>query len=305
MPRFDVVCGNPPYQSQEKKQKLWPKFVQLGVDILKPNGIMGMITPNSWLAGSANIKRGKTGVFKDVFSKYKLKYTNLENCKKHFPDVGVSISYFILEKIIANEFDTTWRVEELEYKFDIRDYDFLPPNMNFTQLSINKKMFSSELKFESYRLSSGGVKRKLGVDEPDEIKNIKTYVRGSNLYKVNFAYFDMIVNPKVQNMNKVIIPMSGAEKFMPYVDFEKVPICLECYIIELSEDATYEGCISYFNSKLMRFMFEKNRSSGFIQIYVVKNIPEIDFTRSWTDAEIYDHFKLTKAEIKYIENSVK
>ncbi len=57
---FDVVLGNPPYQKSGKgrAEKLWTKFIAQGSDISK-NGYLLMITPNSWLAGSKNIKKEK------------------------------------------------------------------------------------------------------------------------------------------------------------------------------------------------------------------------------------------------------
>lgn len=77
---FDCIVGNPPYVSQEYtsretfeqikkshlakyyqgKMDLWYFFVCYGIDILKPNGLLGFIVPNNWVTNAgASILRNK------------------------------------------------------------------------------------------------------------------------------------------------------------------------------------------------------------------------------------------------------
>jgi len=302
---FDVVVGNPPYQKSGKgrAEKLWTKFIAQGSDISK-NGYLLMITPNSWLAGSKNIKKGSIGVYHDYFCKYKLIYANIEKCNIYFPKVGVKFSYFLLKSEKSENFETIWDLVNEKIKFDIRKFDFLPPNMNIVQMNINNKIFNKTC-YKVIPLTGGDKFRKTGLDNPTQSHYIKTFVRGNNLSTTYFAYFDKVVNESVANIRKVVIPMSGAEKFMPFVDCEGIPVCISSYIIELDEKDIYNGALSYFNSKIVRFLFEKNRSSGFIQVFVAKNIPKLDLSKTWTDQELYEHFNLTQEEIDYIEESVK
>jgi hypothetical protein len=54
--KFDVIVGNPPYQSAANTGRLgsrgesaiWPKFVEKSLRLLKPNGHLGMVHPTSW-----------------------------------------------------------------------------------------------------------------------------------------------------------------------------------------------------------------------------------------------------------------
>ena len=46
--KFDVVVGNPPYQSTNKGVRnigspLWPKFIEQSAKLLKENAIMAMV----------------------------------------------------------------------------------------------------------------------------------------------------------------------------------------------------------------------------------------------------------------------
>ena len=38
---------------------------------------------------------------------------------------------------------------------------------------------------------------------------------------------------------------------------------------------------------------------------MVRALPKLDLTRTWTDQELYAHFGLTDEEIRYIEEQVK
>ena len=50
--KFDVVLGNPPYQSNNNKSnKLWPSFIEKSISLLSENGYLGLVTPISWLRG--------------------------------------------------------------------------------------------------------------------------------------------------------------------------------------------------------------------------------------------------------------
>lgn len=49
----------------------------------------------------------------------------------------------------------------------------------------------------------------------------------------------------------------------------------------------------------------ENTRSGRNLGLALKFFPELDFTRTWTDQELYQHFNLTQEEIDYIESVVK
>lgn len=106
--KFDVVVGNPPFQEskedgerKDQASNLWSKFWAKGIKIAKPDGVVAFITPTSWLSPSADLK-GKDKIndhsrLWDVFNDY-TSVANVTDVSKHFPGVGSSFGYVIVDK---------------------------------------------------------------------------------------------------------------------------------------------------------------------------------------------------------------
>ena len=95
--KFDCLVTNPPYQDSshvEKKNTLWRKWISFNEKIVKDNGITSLVIPSSWM-GSGPILR--ENFLEKGKVKYNLTYINRDECKKHFPNVGSTFSYFVME----------------------------------------------------------------------------------------------------------------------------------------------------------------------------------------------------------------
>jgi hypothetical protein len=73
---------------------------------------------------------------------------------------------------------------------------------------------------------------------------------------------------------------------------------------EFENDATVEGLKSYFESKLVKFL-NKDKWSQYNEPKILNLLPVVDFTKEWSDEDLYRHFNLTQEEIDYVEASVK
>lgn len=106
--KFDVVVGNPPFQEskedgerKDQASNLWSKFWAKSIKITKPDGVVALITPTSWLSPSADLK-GKDKIndhdrLWDVFDDFS-SVANVSDVSKHFPGVGSSFGYVIVDK---------------------------------------------------------------------------------------------------------------------------------------------------------------------------------------------------------------
>lgn len=66
-----------------------------------------------------------------------------------------------------------------------------------------------------------------------------------------------------------------------------------------------QNFLDYCNTKFVRYIISVTHTSKNNSKQTFRSVPAIDLTRSWTDAELYKHFKLTKDEIALIESTVK
>ena len=88
--KYDVVIGNPPFQGNGSGWKLYPKFIQKGMEEAP---IVAMVVPNKWLTnrGSRKIRQEMKGgsLWCD------------NDVNHHFPGVCDNIGYFVYDRDAA------------------------------------------------------------------------------------------------------------------------------------------------------------------------------------------------------------
>ena len=84
-------------------------------------------------------------------------------------------------------------------------------------------------------------------------------------------------------------------------------VCTETYVVVGTYDTLVDAknVISYMTTKFFRFlvMLKKNTQSATRQVY--EFVPMQDFSKPWTDEELYKKYDLTKDEIDFIESMIK
>jgi hypothetical protein len=106
--KFDVIVGNPPYQEtkddgnrKDQASNLWSKFWGWAIKNSNDTGKVALVTPTSWITPSQDLK-GDDKIFGmsrlwDVFNTYS-SYANVIDVAKHFPGVGSTFGYAIIDK---------------------------------------------------------------------------------------------------------------------------------------------------------------------------------------------------------------
>jgi hypothetical protein len=91
--KFDVVVGNPPYQSPVKKSdSIWKFFVIKATELVKDNGFVVFVNPCSW-------RKPEHKLFK-IFQNNYLRYLEIHNQKDGIKTFGAGTRYdwYILQK---------------------------------------------------------------------------------------------------------------------------------------------------------------------------------------------------------------
>ena len=289
---FDIIVGNPPYQDTDdsgkrkaKNRNLWSIFIEKSFNnFLKDNGYLLFITPYSFM--SLGFK------YKDIFYKNHIIYLNIKECEKHFK-VGSSFCYYLIKKTPnKKKSEVKCLYNKKLYESDIYINDdtyFLPILLSKNSLSIIHKFYNNKLEKINFKTSSElhktNAKKKI-----DYCNNVFIHpIRHTTKYK------DLCSSVKhsLADKNKILLNLSG--NLQPLYNDGSMGFT-QCQMYYLTNNKKY---IDVLNSKLYSFIFSICKWSGFNSDLIFKNIPYIDnFT---TNEEIYSIFKLTKEEIKLIE----
>lgn len=84
-------------------------------------------------------------------------------------------------------------------------------------------------------------------------------------------------------------------------------ICNQSYLVIGPFDSK-EICLnvmSYISTKLFRFMVLQKKNAQHAMRGVYQFVPIQDFSKPWTDAELYAKYNLTEEEIAFIESMIK
>jgi site-specific DNA-methyltransferase (adenine-specific) len=313
--KFDVICGNPPYQSNEDrnskgnkvksyKQPLWPLFVLKGLELLKPNGFLSLITPMSWLAGTYDIRKGRVHLLNKFTSDFNLKYCNLDSekiAKTHFNGIGSTFSYFIVQNS-PYEFDTVVDNKYGTHNMDMSKVKSIPLDPHPIKLSINSKTINSDLEkfaFKSVTFKPDGK----DTNSMSETHQIKGYCNGGQMGNTIFSYWEK--PDKYYGKRKILIGKMD-RTYLPFVDNEGLNIGQnQLWYCEMRNEDIYETAIKIFNHPLYKFLINSNKHGAGPETHLIYSLPKIDLSKIWTDEEIFKNFDLNEEEIDYIKRNVK
>ena len=301
--KFDAVVGNPPYadsKREDEANKLWPFFVNKAYELVKDDGYVAMVTPNSWMVPTADIGKGNgknsVSIFNDIFKKNNLIVANIDSetiNKKYFNGVGSTFSYYVMQKSPYNGV-TKFITQTGDINIDISKTDSLPKIVNHESMSIMQKMVGEPFKFYDQNHNMNG--KESSTNTP-EFKH--------KIYHTNKAGGTYWWGEKLAPYNsspKVIISISG--KYLPvFNDTDGFSNMCLAAVFDTVTDAKQAQIV--LSSKLYSFWVEMQKFSGFNPRKIILTLPKLDLSQQWDDNKIYSHFGITPDEIKFIEETIK
>jgi site-specific DNA-methyltransferase (adenine-specific) len=89
---------------------------------------------------------------------------------------------------------------------------------------------------------------------------------------------------------------------------EPVAICTETYIVTgaLKTKVQAENYLGFSKTKFFRFMLSLRVIIQHLTSKCFSWVPDLgDYSKAWTDEELYEHFGLTKKEVEHVEKTIK
>lgn len=320
--KLDAIVGNPPYQVNvgEKKDNygmlIFHKFVGISIQ-MKPSYV-SMIFPSRWFTGGRGLDEFRSTMLNDDRIRH---ITDFVDSTDLFPtaDISGGINYILWDKKYHGLCDFTGihkgRVTRMERQLNQFE-TFVRRN---DALSIIEKIIGKSERFMSETVSGqtpfGFITTFKGKSEPF---NDSIALYGSNGSITYVSRSEVEKNSQIIDKFKVIFtkaaPGGGSsDRNGMYLLLSSLQIiqpkevCTQTFLVGDSFERYDEAvnCMNYLKCKLTRFLILQSMTSQDLSPERFRFVPLQDFTRPWTDADLYVKYNLTADEISFIESMIK
>lgn len=326
--KFDVIIGNPPYQMNDgggegsSATPIYDKFVKNAIK-LNPR-YLTMIIPARWYSGGKGLDRFRDEMLNDRHLRIIHDFPETSDC---FPGINIrgGVCYFLwdrnqkgdcliynhkgnivtsfIERPLLEGNSTTF----IRYNEAI---SILNKVRSFKEETMDNRVqsrlpFGIPSNFENYELTKSS-KANITLFRSDRSKSSQKQVFIESRYITkNIAWKDK---------KKVLVSKAspGGDEYPHsiistplYADVNTV--CTETYLIVDFVNNKVEGqnLISYMTTRFFRFMMSLIKNTQNISKGVFAFVPVQDYSKSWTDEELYAKYGLTEEEIAFIESMIR
>ena len=319
--KFDVIISNPPYQLDDggnsaSAKPIYDLFVNKA-KALNPRYVC-MIIPARWYTGGKGLDDFRESMLTDNRISYLCDYVNSKDC---FSGLSVSggICYFLWERDYKGDCKYVSINTGVESSA-IRKLNEFPVFVRYNEaVRIVHKVQSEKEPSLSEMITS---RNPYGI--PTNARGQKR--KGACEYKLisseGEGYIpakDILSNKKTADRYKVMITRIMREhagepdKNGQYSVLATIrvlgpkEVCTDTYITSLGFKTKREASNleEYLRLKFVRFLVLQAAASINLSRGTYQFVPMQDFSKPWTDAELYKKYKLTKDEIAFIESMIK
>ena len=320
--KLDAIVGNPPYQINVGVTKenygvlIFDKFVNLSKKA-SPNYI-SMIMPSRWFTGGRGLDTFRDEMLNDRRLSFIKDFVDSKEC---FPGVDIAggICYFLWDKLHNEDCNFVSRVggQDTATLRKLNEFELFPrynqaisiirkvscfAEKTFAETVGTQTAFGFITTFRSTTeyfdnaialYTSGGI----NYVAREDVKKAQEWI---DLYKVIFstATAEHAGTPDKSGMYRVL---SSLKILKPQ------EICSQSYFVGNVFD-TYDeanNCMIYLKTRFVRFLLQQILTGQHLSADKFRFVPLQDFSKPWTDAELYAKYKLTENEIAFIESMIK
>jgi site-specific DNA-methyltransferase (adenine-specific) len=326
---FDVIIGNPPYQLDDggygtSAGPIYNKFVEQAKE-LNPR-FLSMVIPARWFAGGKGLDN-----FRDVMLNDKRIRVihDFPDSSDVFPGVQIKggVCFFLWNRDNPGNCDVATHLKDMPAEVIKRPLleEGAEVFIRYNQaISILKKVFQNENGVSVFRHSEGN--RFIDIVSSSKPYGLRTYFQGKKVQSnedllvyqnggIGFCERKLITkNEKTIDKWKVFSPSagSGSDSF-PHPILGKPflgspgSISTETYNFYGPFKGKTEALnvLSYATTRFFRFLVLLHKPSQDASRSVYTFVPMQDFSKPWTDEELYAKYGITEEEIAFIESLIR
>lgn len=316
--KFDYVIGNPPYQevdggSGASATPVYNKFIE-ETKTLNPTA-MSFIIPAKWYSGGKGLDKFREQMLNDKRMAVLVDYPNSLDV---FPNVDVAggVCYFVWAKSHEGKcYYINYRdgVKTSEYR-DLNEFS------TFIRYPIAAEIVKKvRLKGEQTLDTIVSSRKPFGL-----ATNVKPLKAGDIQLRFNGGigpYKRSLISTGIENIDryKIIISYLTAEhagqpdkngQYRILSTMEKQPpkvVCSETYLVAgtFDTEAEADNYMRYLKTRFVRFLISILAMTQHISKGMFGFVPVQDFSRAWTDEELFSKYKLTSDEVAFIQSIIK
>lgn len=317
--QFDVIIGNPPYQLSDgggmgtSAMPIYKLFVEQAMK-LKPR-YLSMIIPSRWFAGGKGLDEFREKMLNDKHIRVLHDYFDSTLC---FPGVDLSggVCYFLWDRdhegmcqVISSRADS----ETIQERYLLEDNTSTFIRFNEAVSIVRKINALGEKPFDEIVSARKpfGLESSVRLSDMGNPDTVYVYAYPQNGYLERINIFS---GKSAVPFYKVFIAKAYGERGdFPYMVLGKPflgepdTICSETYLMIGATDSreVAKNIISYIRTKFFRFLIllKKNTQNAAKNVYSF--VPMQDFSKPWTDEELYSKYGLAEQEIAFIDSMIR
>ena len=322
---FDVIVGNPPYQedmvdaSGKRTANIRPLYQHFVRNAIKLNpGRIVMITPSRWFSGGKGLDEFRAEMLADRRIKRLVDYPDATQV---FPGVQIKggVSYFVWDRGYSGDCDFTTRktgLTDVTVCRDLREGQGVLVRDARSLMIIEKALVDDPERLSDLVSKNDpfgqSIKTNYRFAQDAPFRDSIPLVYGDHIGYVRRDQIER--NHDWIGKYKVLIPMaSDGSGSGPYtvlgqpIALAPGSVCTQTYLVAGTFDTPQEteNYANYLCTKLVRFLVLQRKSTQHVKPDKFLFVPKLDFTRRWTDEQLYDRFGLDEDERAYVESTIK
>ena len=325
--KFDVIISNPPYQISDgggdgsSAQPIYNLFVEQAKK-LNPT-YLSMIIPARWYSGGKGLDDFRDNMLNDKCMEEIHDFPETTDC---FPGINIrgGVCYFLrnknhegLCKIYNHKQEKTSEMERPLLEKGASTFI----RYNEAISILNKVMSLQEDKMDSkvssrlpFGIPSNFTNYVLKKDKEHNIVLYRSERSKSAEKKVFISKKDVLKNIEWKDSIKVLVSKAspGGDEYPHLIISEPViaeenSVCTETYLIVdfVNSKEEAKNLVSYMKTKFFRFMMSLIKNTQNISKGVFEFVPVQDWSKPWTDEELYEKYGITKGEAEFIDSLIR